>query len=101
MAHANVIDNQLVNDDGLALADLPFAERAASRFADQVELLASQFRDVPVGWHPIFRNAMRGLKAIACTQRDGIEFSEPLVVRGALTVAVYYALSDNGYSGRP
>ena len=98
MNYANVIDNELV-DDELMSVDLPFGQRIASRFADHVTWLASQIGDVPTGWHPIFRNAMRSLKAIACTKRNGIEFSEPVVVRGALTVAVHYAVSDRVASG--
>jgi hypothetical protein len=99
MSFANLIDNELVDDDGLALTELPFAERISSRFAAQVTWLASQIGDVPLGWHPIYRNAMRGLRAIACEKRDGIEFSEPVSVRGALTVAVYYAITDKVASG--
>jgi hypothetical protein len=99
MGFANAIDNELVNDDGLALAELPFAGRTASQFSDQVSWLASQIGDTPLGWHPIFRNAMQSLRAVACHKRNGIEFSEPVVLRGALTVAVYYATTDRVASG--
>jgi hypothetical protein len=99
MGYANVIGNEWVDDDGLALAELPFAGRIASRFADEVICLASKIGVVPLGWHPIFRHAMRSLRAISCSKRNGIEFSEPVVVRGALTVAVYYAVSDKVASG--
>lgn len=99
MGFANFIDNKLVDDDGLALVELPFAEQISSRFSAQVTWLASQIGDVPLGWHPIYRNAMRGLRATACEKRDGIEFSGPISVRGTLTVAVYYAITDRVASG--
>lgn len=99
MGFANVIHNDLVDDEGQPITDLPFTERICSRFSDQITWLESQIGDVPLGWHPIFRNAIRSLRAVACKNRDGIEFSEPVSMRGALLVAVYYSVTDKVASG--
>ena len=101
MAFANVIDNELLDDEmqPLTLDELQFEDRITSRFKDQIDLLESQIGDVPLGWHPIFRDAIRSLRAIDCPKRNGIEFSEPVFGRGTLTVAVYYAITDKVASG--
>ena len=101
MAHANVIENELLDDymQPLTMVELQFEDRITSRFKDQIDLLESQIGDVPLGWHPIYRHAIRSLRAVDCPKRNGIEFSEPVFGRGSLTVAVYYAITDKVASG--
>ena len=94
MAHAHLQDNRWVDDNGIDIEELPFADHMNSKFADQVKLLEAQRRDIPVGWHPIFCDTIRALKAVDCPKRDGIEFSEPAMGRGSLRIQVYYAPTD-------
>lgn len=99
MGHANVMNNTLVDDNGMEIDDLSFAGHAQSKFADQIKLLESQRRDVPPGWHPVFNDMIRMLRAVDCSKRDGIEFSEPAVGRGSLRIQVYDALTDKVVRG--
>lgn len=94
MGHAHLKDNHWVDDHGMDIDELPFADQVNSKFADQVKLLEAQRRDIPVGWHPIFSDMIRMLKAVDCPKRDGIEFSEPAMGRGSLRIQVYYAPTD-------
>lgn len=101
MAHANVIDNGLFDDEMQLLTQhqLQLEDQITSRFKDQIDLLEAHIEDVPVGWHSIFRDAVRSLRAVDCPKRNGLEFSEPVFVRGSLTVAVYHSTSDCVPSG--
>lgn len=99
MGHAHLQDNRWVDDNGRDIDELPFADRVESKFADQVKLLEAQRRDLPSGWHPIFDDAIRSLRAVDCARRDGIEFSEPAMGRGALRIQVYYAITDKVVRG--
>ena len=99
MAHANVIDNELFDDEMHPLSEWEFEDRITSRFNDQIDLLEAHIGDVPLGWHPIYQHAIRSLRAVDCPKRNGIEFSEPVFGRGSLTVAVYYAVTDKVASG--
>ena len=94
MGHSNVLNNTLFDDNEMEIDDLPFADHAKSKFADQIKLLESQRRDVPLGWHPVFNDTIRMLKAVDCSKRDGIEFSEPAVGRGSLRIQVFFAPTD-------
>lgn len=99
MAHANMIDNELVDDNRIPLEDLPFAERTASKFCAQIAQLAAQWDHVPLGWHGIFDHAIRSLKAVDCPKRNGIEISEIAFGQGALHLEVYYAPTDKVVRG--
>lgn len=99
MAFANIIGNSYQDDFGQAQKTLPFDKPVPSRFLDQVAILEGQVKDVPTGWHVIFHDAIKALRAVNCEQRDGIEFSEPVFGRGALTVAAYEAAHDTAVGG--
>lgn len=99
MAHANILNNELVNDDRILLRDLPFAERMASQFSDQIQQLATQRQHVPLGWHRIFDQALLSLKAVNCPKRNGIEISEVAFGQGSIHVEVYYAPVDKVVRG--
>lgn len=99
MAHAHLQDNRWVDDNGMDIEELPFADQAHSKFADQIKLLEAQRRDLPVGWHQIFNDTIRMLHAVDCPRRDGIEFSEPAMGRGALRIQVFYAITDKAVRG--
>lgn len=99
MAHANVVDNEMVDDHGIPFQELPFANRYASKFCDQIQQFASQRRYVPCGWHRIFDRSIHSLKAVDCPQRDGIELSEIAFGQGFMRVATYYSPTDKVVSG--
>lgn len=99
MAHANIVDNEMVDDDRIPLMDLPFAERMASRFCDQIAQLAAERDHVPSGWHSIFDHALRSLRAVDCPKRNGIEISDIAFGQGAIHVGVYYAPTDKVVRG--
>ena len=81
------------------MQDLPFAARTASKFCNQIRQLASARDQVPTGWHGIFDQALRSLKAVDCTKRDGIEISEIAFGCGSLHLEVYYAPVDKVVRG--
>ena len=64
MAHANIIGNQMVNDNRIPIRDLPFADRIASKFGDQIDQLAAAKDHIPAGWHGIFNHALRSLRGL-------------------------------------
>lgn len=99
MGHAHLQYNRWVDDNGMDIDELPFADRAASKFAEQIKLLEAQRSDLPVGWHPIFNDAIRMLNAVDCPRRDGIEFSEPAMGRGGLRIQLYFATTDKVVRG--
>ena len=99
MAHANIIDNELVNDDRIPMRNLPFADRMASKFSDQIAQLAAKRDQIPAGWHGIFDHALRTLRAVDCPKRNGIEISEIAFGQGAVHVEVYYAPIDRVVRG--
>lgn len=99
MAHANVLNSEYVDDDGIPVRDLPFADRMTSKFANQIQYLASQRSDVPSGWHRIFDDAIISLRAVDCPKRNGIEFSEIAFSSGALKLATDYATTDKVVPG--
>ena len=99
MAHANIVDNELVDDDQISLRDLPFAERTASQFCDQIQQMASARKYIPSGWHRIFDHALTSLKAVDCPKRNGIEISEIAFGLGAIHFEVYYAPVDKVVRG--
>lgn len=99
MAFANIIGNRYVDDSGQVRKSFPFEEPVPSRFLDQVAILERQVKDVPTGWHGIFYDAIKALRAVNCAGRDGIEFSEPVFGRGTLTVATFKATHDTAVSG--
>ena len=69
MAHANILNNEMLNDDGIPAPDLPFADRIASKFRDQIRQFAAQRDQIPNGWHGIFDKALLSLKAVDCPNR--------------------------------
>ena len=99
MAHANIVNNEFVDDDRIAMRDLPFADRTASKFCDQIHQLAAAREHVPAGWQGIFDHALRSLKAVDCPKRDGIELSEMAFGCGDLHIEVYYAPVDKVVRG--
>lgn len=99
MAHANIVDNEFVDDDRIPMRDLAFADRMASKFSDQIAQLASARAQIPVGWHRIFDHAVRSLRAVDCPKRNGIEISEIAYGQGAMHVEVYYAPTDQAVRG--
>ena len=99
MGHANIVNNEFVDDDRIPMRDLPFADRVASKFADQIEQLAAERDHVPLGWHGIFDHAIRSLRAVDCPKRNGIEISEIAFGQGAIHVEVYYAPIDKVVRG--
>ena len=99
MAHANVVDNQLVDDDRIPMKNMPFAERTASKFCDQIAQLAAERDTVPPGWRDIFDHAIRSLRAVDCPKRNGIEISEIAFGQGTVHVEVYYAPVDKVVRG--
>lgn len=99
MAHANILNNEMLNDDGIPAPDLPFADRIASKFRDQIRQFAAQRDQIPNGWHGIFDKALLSLKAVDCPNRDGIELSEIAFGCGSLHVQVYYAVTDRVVRG--
>lgn len=99
MGHANIVNNQLVDDDRIPMRDLPFADRTASKFRDQIGQLAAARDQIPVGWRGIFDHALRSLRAVDCLKRDGIELSEIAFGAGSLHIEVYYAPVDQVVRG--
>lgn len=99
MAHANFVDNNMVDDDGIAVMDLQFADHRDSKFCDQIQQLTLARIRIPAGWHCIFDHAVRSLKAVNCPKRDGIEISEVVFGSGALYVAAYNASQDKVVRG--
>lgn len=99
MAHANFVDNNMVDDDGIPVMDLQFADHRDSKFCDQIQQLILARTRIPVGWHCIFDHAVRSLKAVNCPKRDGIEISEVVFGSGALYVAAYNASQDKVVRG--
>ena len=91
MAHANIIGNEILDDDRIPMQDLPFSDRTASKFRDQIRQLAAARDQIPAGWHGIFDHAISSLKAVDCPKRDGIELSEIAFGCGSLHIEVYYA----------
>ena len=99
MAHANFVDNNMVDDDGTPVMDLQFADHRDSKFCDQIQQLAHARIHIPAGWHCIFDHAVRSLKAVNCPKRDGIEISEVVFGSGALYVVAYNASQDKVVRG--
>ena len=99
MPHANIIDNQLVDDDRIPLRDLPFADRMASKFRDQIEQLAAARIQIPPGWHGIFDHALKSLRAVDCPKRNGVEISEIAYGTGSMHIEVYFAPTDKVVRG--
>jgi hypothetical protein len=100
MAHANIRNNELVNDDGLPVKKLSFAaDRTSSKFSDQIQLLSSQRNNIPSGWTRIFDDAIRSLRAVDCPNRNGIEISEIAFSCGSMYITNYYAPTDKVVSG--
>ncbi|MEC5215022.1 hypothetical protein RCH06_003599 [Polaromonas sp. CG_9.5] len=99
MAHANIVNNELVDDDRIPMRDLPFAARTASKFCEQIGQLAAARNQIPAGWQSIFDHALRSLRAVDCPKRDGIELSEIAFGRGSLNIEVYYAPVDKVVRG--
>ena len=99
MAHANIINNDFVDDNRIPMKDLPFTERTASKFCDQIAQLAAQQDNIPPGWLAIFGHAIRSLKAVDCPKRNGIEISEIAFGQGTIHVEIYYAPVDKVVRG--
>lgn len=99
MGHANLKHNIWVDDNDIDIDDVPFADRTGSKFAHQIKQLESQRCNLPLGWHAVFNDAIRMLKAVDCPRRDGIEFSEPAVGRGSLRIQTFYATTDKVVRG--
>ena len=99
MAHANIIGNEILDDDRIPMQDLSYSDRTASKFRDQIGQLAAARDQIPTGWHGIFDHALRSLRAVDCTKRNGIEISEVAFGCGSLHVAVYYAPTDKVVRG--
>ena len=99
MAHANIVNNEMVDDDCIPMRDLPFADRVASKFTDQINQLAAARDQIPVGWQGIFDHALRSLQAVDCPKRNGIELSEIAFGIGSLHIEVYYAPTDKVVRG--
>jgi hypothetical protein len=99
MGYANIAGNTLLDDHTMEIADLPFSEQAKSKFRDQIDFLEAQRCKVPTGWQHIYNHTIRMLRAVDCPQRDGIEFSEPVLVRGAILVQIYYVPTDKVVRG--
>lgn len=99
MAYANVIDNELVDDDGQALTELPFDEPRAAQFKEQIDILDSYTDVIPFGWQSIYLKAIKSLRAIDSPIRNGIELTEPITGGSALIVATYGWDSDHAVIG--
>lgn len=99
MAYANVIDNDLVDDDGQALKELPFDGHDDLQFKEQIDILNSYLDVIPSGWHSIYLKAIKSLRAIDSPMRNGIELTEPITGGGALIVATYGWDSDHAVIG--
>ena len=48
MAHANILNNEMVDDERIPMRDLPFAARIASKFSDQIKQLSAARHQIPV-----------------------------------------------------
>ena len=93
MAHANVIGNHLITDS--ESGDYRrFGSQVQSRFNFQIDKLAGRISEVPLGWHHLFRDAVRMLRAVDCPKRNGIEFSEPEIQFGEFRLRVYFGPTD-------
>jgi hypothetical protein len=93
MAHANVIGNHLITDS--ESGDYRrFGSQVQSRFNLQIDKLAGRISEVPLGWHHLFRDAVRMLRAVDCPKRNGIEFSEPEIQFGEFRLSVYFGPTD-------
>ena len=99
MAHANFVGNEFVDDERIPMRDLPFADRIASKFGDQIGQLAAARDQIPVGWQGIFEHALRSLRAVDCPKRNGIEISEIAFGSGSMHIEVYYAPVDKVVRG--
>ena len=99
MGHANIVNNEFVDDDRIPMRNLPFADRIASKFGDQINQLAAAREQIPVGWHGIFDHALHSLRAVDCPKRNGIEISEIAFGCGSLHIEVYYAPIDKVVRG--
>ena len=99
MAHANVINNQLVSDAESSFENKRFSSRIASRFKLHVDKFEERCSEVPPGWHTLMKDAVRMLRAVDCPKRNGIEFSEPRIVRGELRIGIYFAPTDKVVRG--
>jgi len=99
MAYANVIDNELFDDDGQALKELPFDEPRVAQFKEQINILDSYTDVIPYGWKSIYLKAIKSLRAIDSPMRNGIELTEPITGGGALIVATYGWDSDHAVIG--
>ena len=99
MAHANVINNQVLTDAESSFENKRFASRIASRFKLHVDKFEERCSEVPPGWHTLMKDAVRMLRAVDCPKRNGIEFSEPAIVRGELRIGVYFAPTDKVVRG--
>ena len=99
MSHANFVGNEFVDDERIPMRDLPFADRIASKFGDQIGQLAAARDQIPVGWQGIFEHALRSLRAVDCPKRNGIEISEIAFGCGSLHIEVYYAPVDKVVRG--
>ena len=93
MAHANVIGNHLVTDSE-SRDYRRFGSQVQSRFNLQVDKLEQRISEVPPGWHHLFRDAVRMLRAVDCPKRNGIEFSEPEIQSGEFRLKVYFGPTD-------
>jgi hypothetical protein len=92
MAHANIVNNQMVEDAGNPVTNLPFADRVDSKFCDQIQQFELQRNNIPTGWRRIFDDAIRSLRAVDCPKRNGIEISEIAFGCGSLHIATDLAL---------
>ena len=53
MADANFVGNNMVEDDGIPVIYLQFADHMASKFSNQIQQLKIARIYVPAGWHCI------------------------------------------------
>lgn len=93
MAHANVIGNQLIADSE-SMDYRRFGRQISSRFNLQIDKLEQCISDMPLGWHHLFRDAVRMLRAVDCPKRNGIEFSVPEIQFGECHLSVYFGPTD-------
>ena len=99
MGHANIDCGQYVDDDFEPSTGPDFEPPKPRTFTDQIECLLRHRGYVSPGWHLVFDETIRRLKAVNCIKRDSVELTEIAFGRGEMIVGAYSPEGDRVVHG--